>query len=446
MSNIGVNDKSESQAKDEVREEAASPQHYDIIVVGAGLVGAAFALRMARIFTDKASNNAKLKPGKIALLEARPIPPSASPSARTFDPQVVALTEGSRQWLDALDVWQRCEARACPYRQMQVRDGEGTGCIEFDAAEVQRANLGHIVENSLLRASLLSAIAEQDNIDLYCPAPVESLRRDGETITVNLANGEQLSSSLVVAADGANSPTREQMGFELRTWGYEHTAITATIETERSHGFTARQWFTPSGPLAFLPLRASVEDRPAQDRAQARDQTHYVSIVWSQTSAQAERLMALDNAEFCRELTITSEGALGTIESVSQRLQFPLTQRHGVDYVQPGIALIGDAAHTIHPLAGQGVNLGFSDARVLAEELGRALEQGSDLGGLQTLKRYQRRRKPDNLAMMATMEGFKRLFEREELPVRLLRNIGMSGLNRLQPLKNSLIRQAMGLV
>ena len=436
MSEIGVSDTNVNKVKDEVGEETVSPQHYDIIVVGAGLVGAAFALRMARIFTDNASNNGKS--AKIALLEARPIPPAVSPSATTFDPQVVALTEGSRQWLNTLDVWQSCEARACPYSRMQVRDGEGTGCIEFDAAEVQRANLGHIVENSLLRASLLSAIAAQDNIDLYCPAPVESLRREGETITVNLANGDQLTSSLVVAADGANSPTREQMGFELRTWGYEHTAITATLKTEKPHGFTARQWFTPSGPLAFLPLRSSAEDSPAQ--------AHYVSIVWSQTSAQAERLMALDKAEFCRELTITSEGALGTIESVSERLQFPLTQRHGVDYVQAGIALIGDAAHTIHPLAGQGVNLGFSDARVLAEELGRAFEQGSELGGLQTLKRYQRRRKPDNLAMMATMEGFKRLFEREELPVRLLRNIGMSGLNRLAPLKNRLIRQAMDLV
>lgn len=437
-----MNDKSVSKVKDEVREETASPQHYDIIVVGAGLVGAAFALRMACIFTDNTSSTSKRKPGKIALLEARAIPASVSPSATTFDSQVVALTEGSRQWLDTLDVWQRCEARACPYRRMQVRDGEGTGCIEFDAAEVQRPNLGHIVENSRLRASLLSAIAEQDNIDLYCPAPVESLRREGETITVNLVNGEQLISPLVVAADGANSPTREQMGFELRTWGYEHTAITATIKTEKSHGFTARQWFTPSGPLAFLPLRSSAEESPAQ----AHYQAHYVSIVWSQTCEQAERLMALDEAEFCRELTIISEGALGTIESVSERQQFPLTQRHGVDYVQAGIALIGDAAHTLHPLAGQGVNLGFSDARVLAEELERALEQGIDLGRLQTLKRYQRRRKPDNLAMMATMEGFKRLFERDELPVRLLRNIGMSGLNRLAPLKNSLIRQAMGLV
>lgn len=433
-----MNDANESKAKDEVREETPGPQHYDIIVVGAGLVGAAFALRMARLFTDNTNDNSKHKPARVALLEARPIPTSVSTSAKAYDPQVVALTEGSRQWLDALGVWQGCEKRACPYSRMEVRDGEGTGCIEFDAAEVQRTNLGHIVENSLLRASLLSAIAEQDNIDLYCPASVESLRRDGEMLTVNLPNGEQLSSSLVVAADGANSPTREQMGFKLRTWGYEHIAITATLKTEKAHGFTARQWFTPSGPLAFLPLGSSAEESSAQD--------HYVSIVWSQTPEQAERLMALDSTEFCHELIITSEGALGAIELVSERLQFPLTQRHGVDYVQPGIALIGDAAHTIHPLAGQGVNLGFSDARVLAEELGRTLEQGSNLGGMQTLKRYQRRRKPDNLAMMATMEGFKRLFEREELPVRLLRNIGMSGLNRLVPLKNSLIRQAMGLI
>ena len=426
-----------SKVKDDPKKEAASPQQYDIIVVGAGLVGAAFALRMACVFASNTCDNSKHKPGKIALLEARPIPSSASLSATTFDPQVVALTEASRQWLDALDVWQACADRACPYSRMSVRDGEGTGCIEFDAAEVQRANLGHIVENSLLRASLLSAIDEQGNIDLYCPASVESLHRAGETITVNLQEGEQLTSSLVVAADGANSPIREQMGFELRTWGYEHIAITATVKTKKAHNSTARQWFTPSGPLAFLPLRTSAEESP--------DEAHYVSIVWSQMPEQAERLMDLDEVAFCRELTIISEGALGAIESVSERLRFPLTQRHGVDYVQSGIALIGDAAHTIHPLAGQGVNLGFSDARVLAEELGRALEQGSSLGGLQALKRYQRRRKPDNLAMMATMEGFKRLFEREELPVRLLRNIGMSGLNRLAPLKNSLIRQAMGL-
>lgn len=423
--------------KDGLKKEAVRPQHYDIIVVGAGLVGAAFALQMARNYANNTSNHKTNKPGKIALLEAHSISSRVSASATSFDPQVVALTEASRQWLDTLNVWRGCADRACPYSRMSVRDGQGTGCIEFDAAEIQGANLGHIVEKSRLRASLLSAIAEQRNIDLYCPSPIESLRRDGEIISVNLSDGEQLSSSLVVAADGANSPVREQMGFDLRTWGYEHTAITATIKAEKTHGFTARQWFTPSGPLAFLPLRSSTKDSP--------DEARYISIVWSQTPEEAERLVALDKAAFCRELTMTSEGVLGAIESVSERLQFPLTQRHGVDYVQPGIALIGDAAHTIHPLAGQGVNLGFSDARVLTEELARALEQGVDPGTLQTLKRYQRRRKPDNLGMMATMEGFKRLFEREELPVRLLRNIGMSGLNRLVPFKNSLIRQAMGL-
>ncbi|MBL4780703.1 MAG: UbiH/UbiF/VisC/COQ6 family ubiquinone biosynthesis hydroxylase [Porticoccaceae bacterium] len=426
-----------SKEQGEVWKASGSPSHYDIVVVGAGLVGAAFALRMARLFAGNTNDSGKAGPGKIALLEARALPAPVAPSATRFDPQVVALTEASRQWLDALGVWQACTDRACPYSRMSVRDGEGTGCIEFDAAEVQRPNLGHIVENSLLRASLLSAVAEQDNIDFYCPATVESLCRDGTTIIVNLSAGEQLSSALVVAADGANSPIRVQMGFELSTWGYEHTAITATLKTEKAHDFAARQWFTPSGPLAFLPLRSSAEE--------GRAAAHYVSIVWSQTPERAEGLMALDEAEFCRQLTITSEGALGAIEEVSERLQFPLSQRHGVDYVQPGIALIGDAAHTIHPLAGQGVNLGFSDARVLAEELGRGLQAGRGLAGLQALKRYQRRRKPDNLAMMATMEGFKRLFEREELPVRLLRNFGMSGLNRLSPLKNSLIRQAMGL-
>lgn len=415
-------------------QDDVKPRHYDIVVVGAGLVGAAFALQMARLFSAAADN-----PGRVALLEATDLDAKGRATRKSetaFDAQVVALTEASRQWLDTLDVWQPCAEKACPYRQMVVRDAQGTGCVAFDAAEVQQANLGHIVENSRLRDSLMGAIAQQTNIDFFCPVTVESLRREGEQMLVGLSDGGCLSSPLVLGADGARSQVRELMGFKLRSWDYQHTAITATLRAENGHDFTARQWFAPSGPLAFLPLRASPEEV---------SEARHVSIVWSQTPEQAERLMTLDDAAFCRELTVASEGALGNIEAVSRRYQFPLTQRHAVDYVQTGVALIGDAAHTIHPLAGQGVNLGFADARVLAEELGRALEQGLSLGGLPTLRRYQRRRKPENLAMMASMEGFKRLFEREELPLRLLRNIGMSSFNQLSYLKNTLIRQAMGL-
>ncbi|MBV1930414.1 MAG: UbiH/UbiF/VisC/COQ6 family ubiquinone biosynthesis hydroxylase [Porticoccaceae bacterium] len=410
-------------------------QHYDVVVGGAGIVGAALALSLARLNGEQAL--------RVALVEPRQAEPrlaSVSDGDVAFDSRVVALNESSRQLLIKLGVWdQIVTTRACAYTRMQVRDSEGTGFIGFDSADIQQDNLGHIVENWLVLDALREAIDEQTNIDLLCPEQINALSRTEHTesskdtrLVLGLEN-KTISTTLLVAADGAQSKLRDICGFKTRQWDYGHQAIVATLRGESSHQYVAMQWFTQDGPLAFLPLQSKAGD------------SHYVSIVWSQSHERSDELMAMSEQGFCRELSRASEAYMGNLELVSARQSFPLRQCHAIDYVQARVALIGDAAHAIHPLAGQGVNLGLSDVRVLNEELAKCANKDLDIGTHEILQRYQRRRKPENLAVMAAMEGFKRLFEREELPLRFLRNLGMNRLDALAPLKNRLIKQAMGL-
>ncbi len=408
----------------------ASPD-YDVVVGGAGIVGATLALALARL-SGGGAVGAEGRSLKIALIE--PKKTIHAPAGDAFDSRVVALTEASRLLLDALGVWPSISAvRVCPYTRMYVRDGEGSGCVEFDSADVQQPNLGHIIENSLVQHSLMAAVERQTNIDLRSPDTIRSLSRPGSDSISLALDATTVTASLLVIADGAQSRLRDLCGFEVREWGYGHQAIVATVRCEKGHQYAARQWFSAAGPLAFLPLQTRAGD------------SHEVSIVWSQVTERSEQLMALTDEAFGQELTTASERELGSIEQVSRRFSFPLRQCHAVDYVQPRVALIGDAAHTIHPLAGLGVNLGLSDVSVLSDELQRSMDKGVDVGAQPALQRYQRRRKPENLAVMAAMEGFKRLFESDEAALRLLRNLGMNRFNRLAPLKNLFIRQAMGL-
>ena len=228
------------------------------------------------------------------------------------------------------------------------------------------------------------------------------------------------------------SQPRDMMAFETREWEYGHRAIVTTVQVEKTHEATAWQRFLPSGPLAFRPL-PDIEGR------------HYCSIVWSVDDELVDDLLTLEEREFCRQIESAIEGRLGTVMSCSGRFAFPLRQRHAVNYVQPGVALVGDAAHTIHPLAGQGINLGLQDVAALAEEVLTATSRGTNPGQVEVLKCYQRRRKGENLAMMAAMDGFKRLFAERSLPVRWLRNAGMRGIERFGPLKQQLMRHAMGI-
>ena len=403
-------------------EQKYKQQHrqYAVIVVGAGMVGAAFACLFARA-------NPQLQ---IALVEAHE---GASYNSEKFDPRVAALTEKSRSLLECCGVWEQIsERRVSAYMAMNVWDAEGTGRIRFNCQDVHQPNLGHIVENSLVVESLLSEIQQLGNIEFLCPVTVASYSDSEQHVSLELADGRRLSAPLLVAADGGNSTIRQQFNFPTREWDYGHSAIVTTVQTEQVNQQTAWQRFMPTGPLALLPLD------------KAGDQ-HYCSLVWSQESDEAERLMALDDAEFCQALSLGSEHCLGKITAVDKRYSIPLRQRHATDYVVERVALLGDSAHTIHPLAGQGVNLGFADVAALVETLSAAAKRGNDLGSLMTLNKYQRQRKPENLAMMAAMEGFKRLFAADNLAVRLFRNIGLSQVDRLKPVKNEIIKQVMGL-
>lgn len=398
------------------------PQQFDIAIVGSGLAGSALAAALG---------GSSLR---VALIEAQQLSlewPPLGDEVGDFDARVSAITLASQRWLDTLGAWGDVAARrVSAYRQMHVWDGEGTGSIHFDAAEVNEPALGHIVENRLLQTALLHCLQRHRNVQVFSPVAVESYQRTDGGVLLALQNGGRIQTALLVGADGANSPVREWAQFRLREWSYGHTALVATVATEQPHRATAWQIFRREGPLAFLPLASATQ--------------RLSSIVWSTTPAEAEMLMQLGDDDFMRALGTAFEQRLGAITATSRRFSFPLRARHADNYVQPNIALIGDAAHTIHPLAGQGINLGFLDAQALAQEILRAAQRGLGVADASVLARYQRRRKSDNLAMLAAMEGFKRLFGAQQLPLRWLRNAGLDLVDSAAPLKRLFIRQAMG--
>ncbi|MEH6590339.1 MAG: UbiH/UbiF/VisC/COQ6 family ubiquinone biosynthesis hydroxylase [Halioglobus sp.] len=401
--------------------------HFDVTVVGAGIAGSALAVAL--------SGNGL----SVLLLEAQPLAanaPEPATGVAGFDARVSALTPRSQSLLEQLGVWPSIVGqRLCPYTHMTVWDAEGTGMIEFDCGEVDVPVLGHIVENRVIVSALIEQVRRCPDITLLNPVRLSdcrALEAEATGYSVDLDNGTVITTDLLVAADGALSRVREMLDFKTREWDYGHRAIVTTVQLENAHQGTAWQRFLPSGPLAFLPLPGTPTD-------------HYCSIVWSVDEDVADDLMALDTAAFCEQLQQAFEARLGTVITCSERFCFPLRQRHAVDYVQSGIALVGDAAHTIHPLAGQGINLGLADVLVLAEELIAESARGGNLGSLESLKRYQRRRKGENLAMMAAMDGFKYLFAQRALPIRWLRNAGMRSVGRAGMLKKQLMRHAMGL-
>jgi len=393
----------------------------DLIIVGAGMVGSALALALQHSGLQ------------ILLLDGGPL--SLKPFAQdaAFEPRVSALSAASQRILERLGAWDGIAARrTSPYAEMQVWDGSGTGQVHFSAASVHAEVLGHIVENRVVQDGLLDALYEAD-LGLLPGARLEQLRRSGDDWLLTLSDGRELRAPLLIAADGANSAVRRLAGCATREWDYLHHAIVTSVRCSKPHQQTAWQRFTDDGPLAFLPL------------AKADDAEHWCSIVWSTTPAEATRLMALDDAAFCRELGKAFEWRLGEVLESDPRHSIPLRQRHAKRYVEPGLALIGDAAHTIHPLAGQGVNLGFLDAAVLAEVLLHALERGENLADIKVLGRFERRRMPHNLAMMAAMEGFERLFQADPLPLRWLRNSGLNLVDGASQAKALFVRQALGL-
>ncbi|MDH1056533.1 2-octaprenyl-3-methyl-6-methoxy-1,4-benzoquinol hydroxylase [Aquipseudomonas alcaligenes] len=392
----------------------------DLIIVGAGMVGSALALALEHSGLE------------ILVVDGGPLSVKPFAAEGAFEPRVSALSAASQRILERLGVWDGIAARrVSPYRDMRVWDGSGTGSVHFSAASVHAEVLGHIVENRVVQDALLDRLHDSQ-IGLLGSARLEQLRRSGDGWLLTLADGRELRAPLLVAADGANSAVRRLAGCATREWDYLHHAIVTSVRCERPHQATAWQRFTDDGPLAFLPLARQGDE-------------HWCSIVWSTVPAEAERLMALDDEAFRHELGKAFEWRLGQVTAVDPRICIPLRQRHAKRYVESGLALIGDAAHSIHPLAGQGVNLGFLDAAVLAEVLLHALQRGEQPNDVRVLSRYERRRMPHNLAMMAAMEGFERLFQADPLPLRLLRNSGLNWVDELPDAKALFVRRALGL-
>ena len=400
---------------------------FDIIIVGAGMVG----LTVASLLEDSQL--------RIALVDKNEDPTITLAAERDksgFEARVSALSASSRKILKQLGAWNLIEEkRHCDFHKMHVWDADGTGSIMFSAEDLAVPRLGTIVENSLVVEALMQRLKLKGDVELFCPCSVESLGEGDDWVTLNTAEHRILRAKLVIAADGANSKIREFSNFRVREWEYNHNAIVATVKTEIPHQKTALQRFMPTGPLAFLPLSTDT-GAVCQE---------YSSIVWSAETSYAESLIKLSDKEFCIELTKSAEARFGEVTDCSSRYLFPLKQRHSVNYSKHRVVLVGDAAHSIHPLAGQGVNLGFLDAEALSNEIRKGLSLGRAVCDPTIMSRYQRVRKGHNLGMMALMEGFKRIFAEDTLAVRWLRNFGMNSIDDLRPIKNFLARRAMGL-
>jgi 2-polyprenylphenol 6-hydroxylase len=390
----------------------------DVIVVGAGVVGAATALALVR------------EGYEVALIEAR-APPAWKPEDE-IDARVVALAADSVTLLDELGVWSDVvAARASADRRMCVWDALAPGELSFDAADRGEAALGWIVENRLLQHALWQALAEPSDPEhaarMLCPAEVSAIESENAGASLTLADGTRLRSRLLVAADGSNSPMRKQLGIATRDRDYAQRAIVAHVGTERAHESTAWQRFQSGGPLAFLPL--------ADGRS---------SIVWSLPNADADRLLGLDDADFCAELGCAMDFRLGTITSSTPRMAFPLRMRLAERYVAGRCILIGDAAHAVHPLAGQGLNLGLRDVRCLRDQLVSARSRNSDPGAAHVLRRYERERRSENTLAANSFSLIESSFRTDSTVIAGMRGAALDLANHMSPLKRLLGDAAAG--
>ncbi|MCW9014707.1 MAG: UbiH/UbiF/VisC/COQ6 family ubiquinone biosynthesis hydroxylase [Gammaproteobacteria bacterium] len=390
--------------------------NYDVLVIGGGMVGLTLACALGQK-TDL----------KIAVVEA--LEPGDIQPDDDYELRVSAISRASQQVFTNLGAWDGMQARRVSgYEHMHVWDSTGSGVIHFDAAELGVDALGHIVENKVTQAALLEQLHKIENIDWLCPAKVATIDYHEGSTSVQLEDGRRLNARLLIGADGASSRVREAAGIHLETAPYHQKGVVCVVKSTRHHAYTAWQRFLPVGPLAFLPL--------GDGRC---------SIVWSAQDDEANALVAMDEEAFCRKLEQAFEYTLGAVESVGPRAAFPLIRRHAEAYVKPGLALIGDAAHTIHPLAGQGVNLGILDAASLAQIIINADSNKQDFASYGVLRKFERWRRGENMLMMYSMSGFKNLFSNDRAELSMVRNFGLNLINNLGPIKHKFMRHAMGL-
>jgi len=390
-------------------------QSVDVAIVGGGMVGLAVACGL---------QGSGLR---IAVLEnhvPEPLSPDAAPALR-----VSAINAASEKFLTHLGAWPNIATRASCYHGMEVWDKDSFGRIDFDDKSFGFSHLGHIVENAVVHSALWQRAEQCSDITLLAPAEIQQIAWGENEAFLTLKDGGMLTTRLVVGADGANSWVRNKADIPLTFWDYNHHALVATIRTAEPHQAVARQVFHGNGILAFLPL----------------SDPHLCSIVWSLSPTEAEAMKTATAEEFNRALSATFDLQLGLCQLESERQVFPLTGRYARSFASHRLALVGDAAHTIHPLAGQGVNLGFMDAAELVSEIRRLHQEGKDFGQHLYLRRYERSRKHSAALMLASMQGFRELFAGSNPAKKLLRDVGLKLANTLPGVKPKLVRQAMGL-
>lgn len=362
---------------------------------------------------------------KVAVIEKNM--PEAFAKEQPHDLRVSALSIASKTILETVGAWQGVESRRlCPFKRMRVF--ETAGDTEFCSEAIQHEELGFIVENRITQLALLDRLQEFENVTLFSSTNITKMDYSVTETVLELENGQKLNAKVLVAADGGQSRVRQTVGLGVTSWDYQQHALVIYVETAYPQQDITWQRFTPEGPQAFLPLT-----------------DNYGSIVWYNSPDEVRRLKKLPYDLLKQELLQAFPDCLGELNRILGVASFPLKRQHAQQYVKQGVALVGDAAHMINPLAGQGVNIGLLDAAALAEVLVEADEKGQDIADLNVLKRYEAMRRHENLKMMTVMDAFYHVFSNEILPVKFLRNLGLGLAERITPAKNKVMKMAMGL-
>jgi 2-octaprenyl-6-methoxyphenol hydroxylase len=444
-------------AGDKALPEARDVLRCDVAVVGGGVVGMGLAAALGGCGLE------------VALIDAQE---EQAVVHAAYDGRSSAIAFGGRQALASIGVWPAMASAAQPIWHIRVSDGDGTGRVsrlflDYDAGELglpgsqarawppasaaaageadedgfMSASLdlagidpmGYIVENRAAREALLGRLAVLPSVVHLRPARVARLERAPGKATLTLADGRRVEAVLVAAADGGDSALREQAGIGATRWSYPQTGIVCTVEHTLPHAGVAHEHFLPSGPFAMLPMAALPPDC-----------AHRSSVVWTERNSLAPAMLRLDDGRFSYEMQRRFGDSLGTLRLMGGRWAYPLRMVHAERTIDHRLALVGDAAHVIHPIAGQGFNLGLKDAAALAEVVVDTMRLGMDIGGPAALERYQRWRRLDTVMLIAATDGLNRLFSNDLAPVRLLRDLGLAAVDRLAPLKRVLMRDAMG--
>ena len=391
----------------------------DVAIIGGGMVGLTLGHALARS-------------GLTAAVIDRESPALRADAG--YDGRASAIAYGSRRILEGLDLWSGLADGACAIDDIRVSDGASRLFLHYDHTEIGDQPLGHIVENTAIRRVLIGAVDRSPGLLHLAPATAVTMSYEGAAAAVTLADGRTVRAGLVVAADGRASLTRAAAGIAVTEQRYEQTGIVCTAGHARPHRNVAHERFLPAGPFALLPMTGLAEH------------PHRSSIVWTERNDLAPAMLALSDDAFGAEMTRRFGNTLGPLRVIGRRWSYPLGLLHASAYVRPRLALVGDAAHAIHPIAGQGLNLGLRDVAALAEVLVDAHRLGLDLGSPIVLERYERWRRVDAIALIAVTDGLNRLFSNDVVPVRVMRDLGLAAVNRLPGLKRLFMRHAMGTV